>query len=244
MNKVNLISDNGEMLKTEYNSPLPLYEVVKNYYSFWFNYTNPLYYNFSGTSKLYEKITNKYSTPLYTDWLSFINILKEEYQDWTFLNAEDNRPSYTFKMSKKGSEIGNITIYLSMSILGGFYTQIIVKETDIINKVFVSPELEVSEMFLHIENQFKNSFQNYLFISYSMLRMDFFGLIVKGVNEPNREDGLPNKMVTVMEGLFFDFDVFQSNSVCVGDKRYKSEGLSWFFDKKQNDKISEAITCF
>jgi hypothetical protein len=237
----NLIYDIPSENRIDINSPLPLYEVIKDYYSFWFNFNNPFYYNFSGTVKLYEAIKTKKETPRYEKWLKMVESLKNEFKDWAFFNGEDNRPSYTLKIVKIGNDAEQVAVYISMSVIGDFYTQIITVENEEFKKVFVSPCEEVTMLFLSVEKQFKTVFENHLFVSCSMLRMNFFGLILRGINEPTSYNGLPNKEATVMKSLFFDFDVL-SDAMFIGDKRYKSEHLTEVYDQTKNDEMRELLT--
>lgn len=241
LNQLNLIRDNSLEYTKESNSLMPIYEVVKDYYSFWYNYSDPLYYTFSGTLKLYKKIINKTKNPLYARWGIFINLLKNEFNNCIILESKNSSPSYSVKIVQKKNTEETITLYISMNILGSFYTQFIVQETSESKRVYIAPDRETSDLFIKVDDMFKSVFNEYLFVSYSLLRTDFFGLIVPSINEPDEYDGKPTKIATMMDALFFPFDMQEKNVFYIGDKRYKSEYLSWTFDKLKNDSIKNTL---
>jgi hypothetical protein len=239
--KLNIVSDSSldtELIKGSV-SPIKIYETIKDYYSFWFNHDDFLYYTFSGTIKLYETILSKYDSYSFKKLNDFVSDLKETMPNKKILLIEDNRPSYTLKIIDKFEP--DTTIFLSISIIGNFYTLMIEQNSEINNIVYVSPDDKVKLIFNTIESLMKNNYADYEIIPLNMLRMNFFDLVVAGFNSTNRENGAKDKTVTLMQGLFFDYDLFKEGYWFAGDKRYNSEYFSY---EIPSSKISQMKNLF
>ena len=204
-------------------SVLFIYEIVKEYYCFRFNHSDLLYYSFSGTVKFYEKIKTKYSSELYRKVELVVNELKLIYPNKKFLLLEDSRLSYTVKMIENTKESEEVTIFFSISMIGKIYTLLIEQPSNPLNRVYISPEGAGEEQFITINNAIKNQFEDYEVIPFSLLKMDFFGLVVPTLNSFSHSTGEISKAITTMQGLFFDYDVFNEQNAFIGDKRYNSE---------------------
>ena len=226
------------------NLQLAIYDAVKNYFLFYFpDYTTQYYFS-QEITKLYELLLNKKSHPITIRWNRFIKDIKNKYPAYKAYNLHSNYPSWTMKITipPPDEEVVDLNAYISISLISPFYVFFIEeKKTDSI-RLYVSPYGIYEGLFKQFEKFIEESFHEYVFIGWHILTKSFFNLVSPGVNTASREDGRPDKNVSILKGLFFDFEVDQEGFFDqAGDLTYKSENNIIEMDRQKLQSMKQLL---
>ena len=85
------------------------------------------------------------------------------------------------------------------------------------------------DIFKEYESLVEQEFTDFVFIFGSFLMSNFFNLVSPNLNSNNISDGYPNRPITILQGLFFNYDLEQDGFFSrIGDRYYKaSEYFTW-----------------
>lgn len=197
-------------------SMLTVYSYAKEYYVFYFPSTHPAYYAADETKRRHELIAHKHKSPIFQRWRSLLKTLNTKLHHLTIMDANSNAPCFYCKMAWNNTSEKQVNAYLSVSLIGPFYSLFIEEKGIYGTKIFVSPDGGYEKEFEQCIALFESSFPEYVFCCGSLIiTARFFGLI----------DYTRQKPMTMFQGLFFDFDFKNDNIAIAGNRRYHDKAI-------------------
>ncbi len=221
-------------------SILPLYYYIKKYFLFYFPEYSAVYFSSNEIQRLYELVQGKKKRIEYKKWLELLESIKKSLPEVKVYDLESNNPSYTCKVIFPRKEKSNVQVFFSVSLICPFYILFIEDKPRIDERnITFSPRGKFEQLFIKIENKIEEFFPNFDILNWNFARANFFNLIVPGFNSSKEEDGLPNRSLTVLEGLFFEYDLnWEGFSGYIGDRNYRSsERMEWEVDFEKMEEV-------
>lgn len=219
---------------------LPIYAHVKNYFVFYFP-DGISYYLSEEIEKLFFLIKEKKNNPMFIDWIKFLQKIKQAYPEWVVNDMISNKPSYTANILVKpqNEKVKSLNLYISISLIAPFYI-ILIEEilNDETRFIYVSPQGKYTDIFKFSESLIEETFPHYTFLCSNFYDASFFNLMVPGLNSLKPDEMLPSPRITILQGLFFNFDLdIKGFGSIVGDGNYKRD--PYFSIAYDPDKVIE-----
>lgn len=198
-------------------SPLPIYEISKEYFPFFFPETSHAYFSTEAAQNLFEIIFYKETANAFSLWKEVLREIKDSTNNKVFY-LKDAKPSLTGFIKKSNNE----KILFSISLLGDFYTILQVSQKNSNTIIKASPDGIKGSFFHIIEEIIEKKFPSHRFVCLSLLRMNFFNLIVPNENFTNTKNGFPDTPANVLNALFFKLNIKGPNFILSGEQYYKT----------------------
>lgn len=224
------------------NLSLAVYNAVKNYFLFYFPDYSVQYYYSQEITRLYELLLNKEAHPITSKWEEFIRDFKKKYPDYKIYNLHSNYPSWTIKVIIPSVEedVTELNAYISISLIGPFYVFFMEEKKIDAVRLYIGPYGVYEDLFKQIEQYIEKIFPEYIFLNWLMLSKGFFNLISPGINTANQSDAQPNKNISVLKALFFDYEVEQEGFFdYAGGITYKSENNILEMNRQKMESMKE-----
>lgn len=217
-------------------SPLPIYEISKKYFPYFFPETSHAYFSTKAAQNLFDVILKKETGMDFNIWKKVLSEIKESTTKSVFY-LKDSKPSLSGFLKNSNDE----KIFFSISLLGKFYTILQVSKINSNSIIKASPDELNGSLFQLIEEIIEQNFPSYKFVCLSLLRMNFFNLVVPNENFTNTRNCFPDNTTNVLNALFFKLDIKDPDFILSGDQYYKTIKSNPYLPKDRIEQMKETI---